>query len=98
VDELHPTGRCTCAGEGTCDWCLASRLRDPEAWVEPQGAQIVELDEYRPHLVLECGEGHQHVFPLAWVHDLIAGKAVDPLEPCMQRTVLREWLDGVGGE
>lgn len=22
VDELHPTGRCTCGGEGRCPWCL----------------------------------------------------------------------------
>lgn len=21
VDPLHPTGRCSCCGEGTCDWC-----------------------------------------------------------------------------
>lgn len=21
VDPLHPDGKCTCAGEGTCDWC-----------------------------------------------------------------------------
>lgn len=20
-DELHPLGRCTCGGEGRCDWC-----------------------------------------------------------------------------
>jgi hypothetical protein len=22
-DPLHPTGRCTCAGEGDCEWCKA---------------------------------------------------------------------------
>lgn len=21
-DPLHPTGRCTCFGEGRCEWCL----------------------------------------------------------------------------
>ncbi|RPJ39921.1 MAG: hypothetical protein EHM35_00965 [Planctomycetaceae bacterium] len=21
ADELHPTGRCTCGGEGNCQWC-----------------------------------------------------------------------------
>lgn len=26
-DVLHPTGRCTCAGEGTCEWCLAMEQR-----------------------------------------------------------------------
>lgn len=24
VDPLHPTGRCTCGGEGRCDWCKAN--------------------------------------------------------------------------
>ncbi len=24
VDPLHPTGRCTCAGEGRCGWCHAA--------------------------------------------------------------------------
>jgi len=23
VDPLHPTGRCTCYGEGTCEWCVS---------------------------------------------------------------------------
>jgi len=22
-DEMHPTGWCSCAGEGTCEWCIA---------------------------------------------------------------------------
>ena len=22
LDPLHPTGRCTCHGEGTCEWCV----------------------------------------------------------------------------
>lgn len=27
-DELHPTGRCLCAGEGTCSWCLLMEGED----------------------------------------------------------------------
>ena len=23
TDPLHPTGRCTCGGEGSCEWCLS---------------------------------------------------------------------------
>ena len=25
---LHPTGRCTCAGEGTCEWCVMDQRRE----------------------------------------------------------------------
>ena len=29
LDEiLHPRGRCKCAGEGTCDWCLECLAED----------------------------------------------------------------------
>lgn len=24
VNDLHPNGRCTCAGEGACGWCLSA--------------------------------------------------------------------------
>lgn len=29
-DVLHPDGRCTCAGEGKCDWCerIGNRIDD----------------------------------------------------------------------
>lgn len=30
VDPLHPTGRCSCAGEGTCTWCR-THASTPEA-------------------------------------------------------------------
>jgi hypothetical protein len=26
LDALHPAGRCTCAGEGRCDWCTSVAL------------------------------------------------------------------------
>lgn len=29
IDPLHPTGKCTCAGGGTCAWCRWRR-----GWVE----------------------------------------------------------------
>ena len=25
-DPLHPTGRCTCGGEGDCEWCMSHCL------------------------------------------------------------------------
>ena len=27
-DPLHPTGRCTCVGEGTCAWCVGAAKRE----------------------------------------------------------------------
>lgn len=24
VDPLHPNGKCTCAGEGSCEWCTGT--------------------------------------------------------------------------
>ena len=28
VDPLHPTGRCTCAGDGSCSWCTSAEKRE----------------------------------------------------------------------
>jgi hypothetical protein len=42
---LHPTGRCRCAGDGQCDWCVrtAEKLATE---VEPVDVQVsVESDE-----------------------------------------------------
>lgn len=30
TDPLHPEGRCTCAGEGQCDWCRRIDERTPD--------------------------------------------------------------------
>jgi len=38
-DALHPTGRCTCAGEGTCRWCNRATV--------PPG-QSPEDEEFKP--------------------------------------------------
>ena len=37
IDPLHPTGKCTCAGEGKCAWCWegeAARLLAVLAQIE----------------------------------------------------------------
>ncbi len=26
LDQLHPTGRCTCGGSGDCEWCMSHCL------------------------------------------------------------------------
>lgn len=27
-DPMHPTGKCTCCGEGTCEWCARTQEKD----------------------------------------------------------------------
>lgn len=39
-DDLHPTGRCRCGGEGRCGWCLMNAIR------EDRDAVRAELDTF----------------------------------------------------
>lgn len=50
-DPLHPTGRCTCGGEGRCDWCKAHP--DPEDCPECAGSRNRLRDVY--HMTLTYG-------------------------------------------
>lgn len=36
TDLLHPTGRCSCAGEGRCDWCRRTALAESLATMEAE--------------------------------------------------------------
>lgn len=43
-DILHPTGRCSCGGEGRCDWCKAN----PDPY-QAEGTEASEaMDEFEP--------------------------------------------------
>ncbi len=43
IDELHPTGRCTCGGEGQCDWCMSHCIYcGSSVWPHDEG----ELPDY----------------------------------------------------
>lgn len=50
-DPLHPTGRCTCGGEGRCDWCKAHP--DPEDCPECAASRDRLRDVY--HMTLTYG-------------------------------------------
>lgn len=43
---LHPTGRCHCAGEGQCDWCVrtAEKLATEPEPVDVQVAVVSDAD------------------------------------------------------
>jgi hypothetical protein len=46
VDLLHPLGRCECAGEGRCAWCVESaEARSPVGWGRPIDGDLEETAE-----------------------------------------------------
>lgn len=38
VDPLHPNGRCTCSGEGTCPWCRKYNDDEPPSTPKEEGS------------------------------------------------------------
>lgn len=64
------------------------------------GGNVVELDEYRPHLVLSTLDGNAHCMPVSLIEDWITGRQrivdADDWEIVM-RSVLKEWLQGLQG-
>jgi hypothetical protein len=59
-DPLHPTGRCTCAGEGTCAWCLSHCVHCGAGIAAPPSAPS-EADRRVGETVAEI---------VAWLRDL----------------------------
>lgn len=64
---------------------------------------IVELDDYRPHVVVDCqprlGEKVVYCVPLAMLRDVVEGKlALAEVEDgeLLFRAILGAWLDGEG--
>lgn len=45
ADPLHPSGRCTCGGEGSCDWCMTHCLHCGSGF--PGGVPIRSAAEQR---------------------------------------------------
>lgn len=56
---------------------------------------IVELADYRPHMVIQ-GEGKQHVIPVAMIEAIVAGKLklseIDEADSIIQ-AIVREWFE-----
>ena len=53
---------------------------------------IIDLDAYRPHLMISCGQ-HVHVLPVRLMLDVASGRAT-PQEPfvCVLQRIVVEWL------
>lgn len=53
-DPLHPSGRCTCGGEGSCDWCMTHCLHCgagypggvPKSQLDAANALLVRCDQH----------------------------------------------------
>jgi len=61
ADPLHPTGRCSCGGDGGCDWCKANP--DPYQVAEKE-AQPAEGD--KPELSNEQAKMMRHAVGQRW--------------------------------
>lgn len=79
VDPMHPTGKCTCAGEGACEWCLRLDLRERlEALVEEVGPMaealrdIVDTYRHKPDTFTEFRLDVYTFACLGWARRLLA--------------------------
>ena len=67
IDEIHPTGRCTCAGGGVCPWCIepcggCGSMRvgcvcEPPRFVDAVGTIVYRMPDSAPGYVLLWGVG-----------------------------------------
>ena len=62
--------------------------------IEAPLGRIISMAERGRSLHVDCGE-RQHVYPVAYFLDLIAGRPVEPLPDDALRTIVREWLIGL---
>lgn len=56
--------------------------------------ELIQLDEWRPHVVVVCTCGDPHVVPVLYFERYAAGD-VDPLPECVMRAIVADWLDGL---
>lgn len=70
--------------------------RDVEGLFEGGSPGVLKLDDYRPHLTINCaniGAKEVHVLPVALVEDVVAGKKPPQiLGVAVLRSILKEWL------
>lgn len=57
---------------------------------------VVFLDHYRPHVVIDCSDesGKVHVMPVSCLEDFVRGEG--RLPPDVLRQIAREWLAALG--
>jgi len=80
-DEMHPTGWCSCAGEGTCEWCK---------WRASTDKPSAEADEIIERLRRKCG-GECGVEDCLW-H--LAADALDATNKALLRWQTDTMIEG----
>jgi hypothetical protein len=53
---------------------------------------VVDLDEYRPHITLSCNDGHIHVIPVHLLDKIAAGEPLALLPKCAIRALLYDYV------
>lgn len=100
IDPLHPTGRCTCSGEGRCDWCILAcpgcSFRRCDCQCDPEVCSCEESErlkarvrELEGELAIELGISMGHQNQLTEVRKLLRA-----LEHRLAR--IGEWADEYG--
>jgi len=72
----------------------AATAAAPSVASAPANAKIINLAERGASLHIDCGE-RQHVYPVAYFRDLVAGRPVEPLPDDVLRLIVAEWLAGL---
>jgi hypothetical protein len=85
---LHPTGRCTCAGEGTCEWCRDILVRQIAAVVDDEYGITCDM-----HRCLQRADGVMRLDDGRWVQACDACRRKAVIEADAQRAA-----EGEGGE
>lgn len=63
---------------------MSSASRDPK---------IIAMDEYRPHVLIGCDNGNQHIFAQAHLEAIADGKApVTDLPDEVVQSIVGQWL------
>ena len=59
-------------------------------------AELVNLNDHRPHLRVSGADGKEHVMPVALVERVVRGELpMIAIDPAVWRTIAREWLSGI---
>lgn len=77
TDVLHPTGHCSCAGEGRCAWCKRPCPGCSELWMDcsciDDLVTITKVDMFYDHPVGGCCERHGEAFSFIYESDCDEG-------------------------
>jgi hypothetical protein len=59
---------------------------------------VIDLDEHRPHSVVQCLDDHVHVVPMSLFSSFVDGNLpLDRIPACVIRRIVEEWATLVQG-